>query len=326
MRISAVRPLTLRDYHPRLDEMCEEVLAGLHESQKTLPCKYFYDERGSALFEAICELPEYYLTRTELGIMETHVSAMGAALGPGLLLVEPGSGSGVKTRLLLEHLPRPVAYVPVDISREALMPSAERLQRLFPALEVLPVCADFSQAFSVPLPRRRVTRHAVYFPGSTIGNFTPAETVGLLRHMRHLAGLDGALLIGVDLLKDKAVLERAYDDAAGVTAQFNLNILARINRELDADFDLQGFEHRAVFNQAESCIEMHLVSARAQEVRVAGDRFRFKSGEHILSERSYKHSPEGFAVLAAQAGLRIDQQWTDDRRYFSVICLVPEDR
>ena len=326
MRISTVSPLTLRDYHPRPDEMCEEVLAGLREVTKTLPCKYFYDERGSALFEAICELPEYYLTRTELGIMETHVGAMGAALGPGLMLVEPGSGSGVKTRLLLEHLPQPVAYVPVDISREALMSSAERLQRLFPALEVLPVCADFSQAFSVPLPRRRAARHAVYFPGSTIGNFTPAETVGLLQHMRQLAGPDGALLIGVDLLKDKAVLERAYDDAAGVTARFNLNILARINRELDADFDLAAFRHRALFNEAEGCIEMHLVSTRAQEIRVAGERFRFAAGEHILSERSYKHSPESFASLAGKAGLRIEQQWTDDRRYFSVMCLVPETR
>ncbi|MGE5624664.1 MAG: L-histidine N(alpha)-methyltransferase [Bacillota bacterium] len=326
MRITESSPLTLHDYHPRLDEMCEEVLAGLSEPQKTLPCKYFYDERGSVLFEAICGLPEYYLTRTELGIMETHVGAMAAALGTGVLLVEPGSGSGVKTRLLLEHLPDPVAYVPVDISREALLASAVRLNRLHPRLEVLPVCADFSQAFAVPAPRRRPQRGAVYFPGSTIGNFTPAETVRLLRHMRDLAGPDGALLIGVDLKKDKAVLERAYDDAAGVTADFNLNLLARINRELDGDFDLQTFDHRAVYNEAEGCIEMHLVSACQQQAVVAGERFHFAAGEHILSERSYKHSPEGLAALAAQAGLRIEQQWTDDRRYFSVMYLVPETR
>jgi|SRR5215469_7557167 len=324
MRISALRPVMLHDYHPRLDEMCEEVRAGLREPQKTLPCKYFYDERGSALFEAICELPEYYLTRTELGILETHLGAMAAALGPGLMLVEPGSGSGMKTRLLLQHLHAPVAYVPVDISREALLSSAERLHRLFPALEVLPVCADFSQAFAVPRSRHLAERGAVYFPGSTIGNFTPAETVRLLRHMRDLAGSGGALLIGLDLRKDRATLERAYNDSAGVTAQFNLNLLARINRELDGDFDLAAFRHRTRFNDAESCIEMHLVSAREQQVQVAGERFRFAAGEYILSERSYKHSPEAFAALAAEAGLRIEQQWTDDRRYFSVAYLVAQ--
>lgn len=326
MQISQALSVTLHDYHPRLDEMCEEVLAGLQERQKTLPCKYFYDTRGSALFEAICELPEYYLTRTELGIMETHIGAMAAALGPGVLLVEPGSGSSRKTRLLLDHLSDPVAYVPVDISREHLVKAADRLNRLYPSLEVLPVCADFNQAFKVPAPKHRPLRSAVYFPGSTLGNFTPAETVRLLRHMRELAGPGGSLLIGLDLLKDPLVLERAYDDAQGVTAQFNLNILARINRELDVDFDLAAFRHRAVFNRIESCIEMHLVSLRKQRVTVAGETFRFEEGEHILSERSYKHSPESFGVLAAQAGLVIEQQWTDDRRYFSVFCLVPERR
>jgi len=326
MQISQALSVTLHDYHPRLDEMCEEVLAGLKERQKTLPCKYFYDARGSALFEAICELPEYYLTRTELGIMETHIGAMAASLGPGVMLVEPGSGSSRKTRLLLDHLSDPVAYVPVDISREHLVRAADRLNRLYPTLEVLPVCADFNQTFKVPAPRRRPKRGAVYFPGSTLGNFTPAETVRLLRQMRELAGPGGALLIGLDLSKDPLVLERAYDDAQGVTAQFNLNILARINRELDADFDLECFRHRAVYNKGESCIEMHLVNLGKQAVQVAGETFHFEDGEHILSERSYKHSPEGFAVLAAQVGLRIEQRWTDDRRYFSVFCLVPERR
>lgn len=326
MQVSQALSVTLHDYHPRLDEMCREVLAGLAERQKTLPCKYFYDDRGSALFEAICELPEYYLTRTELGIMETHVADMAAALGPGLMLVEPGSGSSRKTRLLLDHLADPVAYVPVDISREHLVRSADRLNRLYPSLEVLPVCADFSQDFRVPAPRRTPRRGAVYFPGSTIGNFTRPETVELLRHMRRLAGRGGALLIGLDLAKDPQVLERAYDDAAGVTAQFNLNILARINRELDADFDLTAFRHRAVYNAAEGCIEMHLVSLGSQEVQVSGERFAFAPGEHILSERSYKHSPEVFTALAARAGLAVDRQWTDDRRYFSVMYLVPESR
>jgi dimethylhistidine N-methyltransferase len=325
MQISQALSITLHDYHPRLDEMSEEVLAGLSERQKTLPCKYFYDERGSALFDAICELPEYYVTRTELGIMEMHVDAMAAALGERVLLVEPGSGSSLKTRLLLDHLRDPVAYVPVDISREHLVNAADRLNRLYPALEVLPVCADFNQAFRVPAPRRTAARTAIYFPGSTLGNFAPAEAVMLLRHMRRLAGDDGALLVGIDLQKDPAVLERAYDDAAGVTAEFNLNILARIDRELGADFDLARFHHRAVYNRKDGCIEMHLVSTVEQVVTVAGQRFSFRAGEHILSERSHKYTPEGFGLLAAQAGLRIEQQWTDDRRYFSVACLVPAE-
>ena len=324
MQISQALSVTLYDYHPRRDAMSEEVLSGLQERQKTLPCKYFYDERGSALFDAICELPEYYLTRTELGIMETHVAAMAAMLGPRVTLVEPGSGSSLKTRLLLDHLQQPVAYVPVDISRAHLVNAADRLNQLYPELEVLPVCADFNQTFEVPATRHAAERTAVYFPGSTLGNFAAAEAVQLLGHMRRLAGSGGALLLGVDLRKDKDVLQRAYDDAAGVTAAFNLNILERINRELDGDFDLERFRHRAVYNEAEGCIEMHLVSLGAQQVQVAGERFGFQEGEHILSERSYKYSLEGLAALAARAGLVLEQQWLDDRRYFCVACLRPK--
>jgi dimethylhistidine N-methyltransferase len=322
MQTSEILSVILRDYHPRVDEMADEVLAGLNERQKTLPCKYFYDAQGSLLFDAICGLPEYYLTRTELGIMQTHLDAMAAALGPRVMLVEPGSGSSVKTRLLLEHLTEPVAYVPVDISREHLVNAADRLNRQYPLREVLPVCADFNRAFEVPAPARLAARTAVYFPGSTLGNFAPPEAAALLRHMRQLAGTGGALLVGIDLRKDKALLERAYDDAAGVTARFNLNLLARINRELDADFDLSRFHHRALFNERESCIEMHLVSTARQTVRVAGERFEFRAGEYILSERSYKHTPERFAALATRAGLKIEKQWTDDRQYFCVAYLM----
>jgi dimethylhistidine N-methyltransferase len=324
MHISQALSVTLHDYHPRRDAMSEEVLSGLQEGQKTLPCKYFYDERGSALFDAICELPEYYLTRTELGIMETHVAAMAAMLGPRVTLVEPGSGSSLKTRLLLDHLQQPVAYVPVDISRAHLVNAADRLNRLYPELEVLPVCADFNQTFDVPATQHAAERTAVYFPGSTLGNFAAAEAVQLLGHMRRLAGTGGALLLGVDLRKDKDVLQRAYDDAAGVTAAFNLNILERINRELEADFDLDRFRHRAVYNEVEGCIEMHLVSLGVQQVQVAGERFGFQDGEHILSERSYKYSVEGLTALAARAGLVLEQQWLDDRRYFCVACLRPK--
>jgi len=323
MTITQALSVTLRDYHPRRDTMQDEVLAGLRAEQKTLPCKYFYDERGSALFDAICELPEYYLTRTELGIMETHVAAMAAALGPQLLLVEPGSGSSVKTRLLLDHLHRPVAYVPVDISRAHLVSAADRLNQLYPDLEVLPVCADFNQAFEIPTPRRRAQRCAVYFPGSTIGNFEPPAAVALLHRLQRLAGPQGALLLGADLRKDRTVLESAYNDAAGVTAEFNLNILKRLNRELSADFDLAKFQHRAVYDETEGCIEMHLISRCDQSATVAGEVFDFADGEVILTERSYKYSPELLATFAAKAGLRVEQMWTDDRRYFSVSLLSP---
>ncbi|HEV2331836.1 MAG TPA: L-histidine N(alpha)-methyltransferase [Gammaproteobacteria bacterium] len=324
MSLSPALSVMLRDYEPRQDRMRLDVLTALGEEQKTLPCKYFYDARGSELFDAICELPEYYLTRTELGIMETHVGEMAAALGSQLLLVEPGSGSSLKTRLLLQHLQRPVAYVPVDISRSHLLAAAERLSRLYPELEVLPVCADFNQAFEVPAPSRKAKRNAVYFPGSTLGNFAPPEAVRLLDHMRHLAGTGGALLIGVDLQKDRMVLHRAYDDAAGVTAAFNLNLLGRINRELGGNFDLGRFRHRAHYNETEQCIEMHLVSLERQVVTVAGERFGFHAGEHILSERSYKYTVEGLRALACKAGLIMDKHWLDDRGYFCVACLRPK--
>lgn len=318
VRISQALSVTLHDYHPRTADMREEILAGLREPQKTLPCKYFYDQRGSQLFDAICELPEYYLTRTELGIMEAYIADMAAVLGPRLLLVEPGSGSSLKTRLLLDHLPQPRAYVPVDISRAHLVSAADCLNQVYPELEVLPVCADFSQSFAIPAPRRTAQRTVIYFPGSTIGNFEPVAAVELLKRLRRLAGPNGALLIGVDLRKDEAVLQRAYSDTAGVTAEFNLNILRRINRELHADFNLNGFRHRAVYNSATGRIEMHLMSCDNQLVRLAGDSFSFLDDEAIVTEYSYKHTLAGFKALAAKAGLQVEKVWTDDRRWFSV--------
>ncbi|MGH8281886.1 MAG: L-histidine N(alpha)-methyltransferase [Gammaproteobacteria bacterium] len=318
MQISQALSVTLHDYHPRATDMREEVLSGLHEQQKMLSSKYLYDARGSQLFDAICELPEYYPTRTELGIMEAHAADMAAALGPRVLLVEPGSGSSLKARLLLEHLSRPAAYVPVDISCTHLVSAADRLNQLYPELEVLPVCADFSQPFAVPVPRRRAARTVIYFPGSTIGNFEPAAAIRLLKQLRRMAGPESGLLIGVDLQKDPAVLERAYNDAAGVTAAFNLNLLLHINRELKADFDVSRFRHRAVYNASEGRIEMHLVSLDNQFVEVAGEAFRFRESEHIVTEYSYKHTLPGFAALAAKAGFTVEQVWTDDRRWFSV--------
>jgi dimethylhistidine N-methyltransferase len=321
--VSAPLPLDragarLLDRAPTLARFRDEVWAGLAAPQKTLPCKYFYDARGSALFEAICELPEYYPTRTELGIMERHAAAMADRLGARCLLVEYGSGSSRKTRLLLDRLREPAGYVPIDISPSALGTSAHALRAAYPALEVLPVCADYTEAIEVPAPRLAPARRGVYFPGSTIGNFTPREARGFLAQMARVAGAGGVLLVGVDLAKDRATLERAYDDAAGVTAAFNKNLLARVNRELFADFDLDRFAHRALWNAGASRDEMHLVATAAHAVRVAGRVFSFRAGETIHTENSYKYEPGAFAALAESAGLVVTEVWTDPAGAFGV--------
>ncbi|HEX2484754.1 MAG TPA: L-histidine N(alpha)-methyltransferase [Myxococcota bacterium] len=313
--------LELRDYGPARERLLSDALAGLLAPRKSLPCKYFYDERGSALFERICELEEYYPTRTELAILRARAGAMAAALGPDCLVVEYGSGSGVKTQLLLGHLERPVAYVPVDISREHLRRSAAALSARYPALPVLPVCADFTQPFALPSPPRPPRRRAAYFPGSTIGNFAPAEARKFLTQVAELCGPGGALLIGVDLKKSRAVLERAYDDALGVTAAFNVNLLRRLNRELGADFRLDQFAHRALWNEVEGRVEMHLVSRCAQQVRLAGRRIRFEPGETIHTENSYKYDLRGFSSLARSAGFEVEQVWVDGGALFSVQAL-----
>src|SRR5262245_20598264 len=298
-------------------DMLQEVLAGLSRPHKHLPCKYFYDERGSGLFEQICALQEYYPTRCELAILEKHAGEIAELLGPGCALIEYGSGSGRKTRLLLERVGEGV-YYPVDISREHLLHTAGLLARDFPRLEVVPVCADFSPPFALPASRRAARRRAVYFSGSTIGNFGPAESARLLRQIAGQVGPGGGLLIGVDLKKDRAILEPAYDDAAGVTAEFNLNLLARLNRELGADFALERFRHRAFYNEAHGRIEVHLVSLAAQAVRVGGRRCALAAGETICTEYSYKYSLEDFARLAGAAGMEVRRVWTDGAGLFSV--------
>ena len=311
-------PVSLHDFAPDVSQFRDEVWAGLSHSQKTLPCKYFYDERGSALFESICEVPEYYPTRTELSIMEARAPAMASLLGARCLLVEYGSGSSRKTRLLLDCLRDAAGYVPIDISREALSESARALVAAYPALEVLPVCADYTETFELPRPRALPERRGVYFPGSTIGNFTPPQAQRFLARMARVAGPSGALLIGIDLAKDRATLERAYDDAAGVTAAFNQNLLVRINRELDGSFDVTRFRHHAYYNETAGRIEMHLVSSVAQTVRVAGRPFWFAAGETIHTENSYKYDVAHFAALAAGVGLAVREVWTDARQRFSV--------
>lgn len=299
-------------------EFLADVLAGLSKNPRTLPCKYFYDARGSDLFQKICELPEYYLTRTELEILNRYAGEMADALGPGIELIGLGTGAGTKTRILLEKLHAPIAYVPVDISKEQLARSTKSFRKLFPTLEILPVCADYLELVKLPAPSRKPARKVVYFPGSTIGNFETAPARQFLRRIARYVGRGGGLLIGVDLEKDRRVLEDAYNDSAGVTAQFNLNLLVRANRDLGADFNPKNWRHQAIYNSAEGRIEIYLVSQVNQTVRIAGRRFDFQAGEKISTEYSYKHTLEGFTKLAAAAGFEFGRMWTDDARLFGV--------
>lgn len=295
-----------------------EIIAGLSRPQKMLPPKFFYDRAGSRLFDEICQLPEYYLTRAELQIMERFVDEIARRAGPQASLIEFGSGSSLKTRILLDHLDHLAAYVPVDISKDHLVVAAAELAKDYPHIEVLPVAADFTHPFPLPQPKRMPLRNLVYFPGSTIGNFAPAQAHDLLRVMHHEAGDNGALLIGVDLKKDVAVLERAYNDSACITARFNLNMLQRLNQEFDADFDLAGFRHCAIYNEAFGRIEMRLVSLREQSFSVCGRLFSLARGESIITEYSHKYSLQEFNDMVERAGFCVDAVWTDPERLFSV--------
>lgn len=311
-------PFQFHDLHPDAENFQADVLRGLAQAQKALPPKYFYDARGSELFEAICELPEYYPTRTELAMMQVHAPEMAQGLGRECLLIEYGAGSGRKTRVLIEAL-APLAYVAIDISRTALQQCAAELAARYPAVKVAAVCADYVRALSLPAiegiaPRQR----AIYFPGSTIGNFTREEALTFLRHARELAGPGGAMLVGVDLKKDSARLNAAYNDAQGVTAAFNLNLLTRINRELSGNFDLAAFEHHAFYDVAAGRIEMHLRSLREQTVIVAGHSFAFRRGETIHTENSCKYSVDEFRQLAREAGFTPQRCWCDAQQLFSI--------
>ncbi|WP_238180528.1 L-histidine N(alpha)-methyltransferase [Methylobacterium haplocladii] len=301
-------------------QFLEDVWEGLAATPKALPAKYFYDAAGSELFEGITGLAEYYPTRTELRILDEHGPAIAAALPSGAALVEFGAGSTVKVRRLLRHLRDLRAYVPVDVSGEFLTTQAEGLRSDIPGLAVEPIVADFTRPFALP-PSIGDAPRAGFFPGSTIGNFRPDEAIRLLDTFGTILGTGAQLIVGVDLVKDTGVLEAAYDDASGVTAAFNLNLLTRINRELAGGFTNDGFRHRAFFNAAASRIEMHLVSCEAQEIDVAGRRFGFAAGESIHTENSYKYSIASFRELAAQAGWAAGEVWTDPDALFSVHAL-----
>lgn len=302
---------------PVTDER-QEILDGLRGQPKQVSPKFFYDELGSQLFDEICEQPEYYPTRTELDIMEDNLDEIAGLLGPAVSLIEYGSGSSTKTRLLLDRLQEPTAYVPVDISKEHLASAAERLAAEYPDVEVLPVCTDFTKPFALPALNRAAARNVVYFPGSTIGNFNMDDALNLLKVMRSEAGNDGGLLIGVDLIKSREILEPAYNDVAGVTADFNLNLLRRLNREHDADFELDKFRHEAVYDEDQNRIEMRLIALTEHTVNVGDEEFAFEAGEHIVTEHSHKFGVEQFAELAARAGFDVRSVWTDDDALFSV--------
>lgn len=315
---SARRPRALKDLTPEARHLLDELLTGLKETPKRIPPKYLYDDRGSRLFDRICELPEYYPTRTELAIMSDQVDEMAEAIGPQAALFEFGSGTSEKTRRLLRALHEPVAYVPVDIARSHLLAAAHRLAEEFPTVEVIPVCADFTQPFQLPKPTRAPRRWVAYFPGSTIGNFEVDEARELLVLMRQVAGPGAGALIGADLRKDASILVPAYDDAQGVTSEFTKNLLVRLNREFGANFDVAQFHHRAIWNPDAGRMEMYLESLVEQEATLGDEILHFDRGERILTEYSHKYRLEEFAALAATAGWRVANVWTDAGSLFSV--------
>lgn len=295
-----------------------DVCDGLNNEQKSLPCKYLYDERGSKLFDRICELDEYYPTRTETQIFQENAAAIGRCIASDVVIVEYGSGSSIKTRLLLDHLDTPKAYAPIDISEDHLLETARALTAEYPQLDVQPIVADFTRDFDLP-ETFDTDPKCVYFPGSTIGNFERAEAIELLDNIAWHCQPGGGLLIGFDLQKQTDVLERAYNDALGVTAEFNLNLLTRINRELNADFDVEQFEHIAFYNADLGRIEIYLESQRDQLVTIGDATFHFQAGERIHTENSHKYTVEGFTKMALQAGLHANGLWTDEQRYFAIM-------
>lgn len=313
----------LTDLTPQSDDLLADVLAGLEQIPKRLSSKYFYDARGSHLFGAITRQPEYYLTRTEVRLLRDALPDIARHVGPNLHVVELGTGSGRKTRLLLDALENPVAYTAVEISEDALVEAADRLARAFPDIEVLPVCADFTQPVPLPRAERAALRTLIFFPGSTLGNFYEHEAVDLMEAMVHTMGPGGHGLIGIDLVKDVAILEAAYNDAAGVTADFTLNLLVRLNRELGADFNLGAFGHRAVYSAERQRIETSIVSHEAQFVTVQGHRFAFEPGEKIHVEISQKYTGESFERLAHAAGLVVERMWKDDGCAFALALVRP---
>ncbi len=301
--------------------MFEEVIEGLRRSQKMIPSKFFYDERGSELFEEITRLEEYYPTRTEARILQEHIGEIARAVGEQSILVELGSGNSIKTRLLLDHMPDITAYVPVDISEEYLLKTVRSLKNEYPKLTIKPVCADYTKPFQIPPIAKPFEYYVIFYPGSTIGNFRPEKAQQFLDIISKLLAPGGGLLIGVDLKKDNQILEAAYNDSRGVTAEFNKNMLVRINRELNADIDIDAFRHLAFYDEKEGRIEMHLLSDTEQEIHINGEIIHFDKGESIHTENSYKYSLEEFEKLVSE-WFEVVKAWTDENDLFSIQYLV----
>lgn len=307
------------DDRPRLADMRSEIIEGLRSNPKSIPPKYFYDERGSRLFDEICRSEEYYATRTEIELLRKHVAEISEVAGPDCLLVELGSGSSIKVRLLLDSL-RPSAYMPIDISRDYLFNTANQLAEDCPWLDVHATCMDYTQ--QLDLPYDPGLRRVIFFPGSSIGNFEPAGAKRLLTMIADKMNPGDALVVGVDLKKDKAVLDAAYNDAGGITAAFNKNVLEHINNKLGANFNLDNFTHVAFYNEQSGRVEMHLESLHDQIVMVAGQPAYIKRGERIHTENSYKYSVEEFVAMGGEAGMTHLKTWTDPRRLFSIHCFT----
>jgi dimethylhistidine N-methyltransferase len=314
-------PARVIEPYPSSSTFAADVMGGLKAEPKRLPAKYFYDSAGALLFDRITTLPEYYPTRTELGILNDNAAAMAQLFPPRGALIEFGSGSSAKASIMLAAAPQLAAYCPVDISSEFLHREAELLQKRFSQLAVVPIDADFTRPFELP-PDIAALPRAGFFPGSTIGNFEPHEACTFLRNASKVLGRGAVFVIGVDLVKDRAVLNAAYNDADGVTAKFNLNVLARINRELGANFNLKCFEHHAFFNRERSRIEMHLASVKRQKVKIGGETIEFRPGETIHTENSYKYTTKSFGALARGSGWTVHALWTDAEKYFAVYALV----
>ena len=315
---TSLLPNPVLDPGPDNKEFFREASIGLLQPQKTLPCKFLYDYQGSDLFNQICDLDEYYPTRTETAILRDNIREIAEVIGPGCRLVEFGSGTSTKTRMLLEHLAELASYTPIDISSAQLFDSCEKLEIDFPALEILPLAADYTDSLRLPETEMPAEKVVAFFPGSTIGNFEPHDAELFLRRIACMCGRDGGLLIGVDLIKDRRRLEAAYNDRKGVTAAFNLNVLARANRELGSDFDLSSFRHQAIYDAVLGRIEMRLISLRPQVVRLANREFFFDEDEYITTEYSYKYSLPKFTKLAQNAGFEVLNVWIDRNRLFSV--------
>ncbi|MCS5564859.1 MAG: L-histidine N(alpha)-methyltransferase [Methylococcales bacterium] len=310
--------ISLMNLEPAVDDLTREVVQSLQETPRRLSCRFFYDKTGAKLFSKICDLKEYYLTRTELQIMNEYLGDIGHCIGPEAAIIEFGSGSGQKTELLLESLERPWCYAPVDISREQLIEMAERMSVRFPDLWIQPVCADYNAPFNLDRVVEADARRIVYFPGSTIGNLAPEQTVAMLGRMKGLVGDRGAILLGLDLAKSREIIEPAYNDSEDLTAAFNLNALRHVNRVTGTNFNISAFEHRAIYRPEHYRVEMHLISSANQRVRINGQSIRFEKGEHIVTEYSHKYPLEVFDRLLTSVGLRRVQTWFDRNRWFSL--------